>query len=71
MMDLHGILNEDGTQRYCDVHGTHGVLYVCKSYPLEMKKEIESLGDEFRKQCQEGTMKFVTSYAMRINDDGI
>jgi len=62
-MSNHGKPTPSGSGRYCDVHGHHGILYVCDSYPKEIQKEVEDLGHEFRKQCAEGTIKIIHSYA--------
>jgi len=40
--------------RKCHIHGEHGILYVCPDYSIELQKEIEKLGEEFREQCLSG-----------------
>ena len=54
----HGQINKFGNSRRCKEHGMHGFLYVCDKYSIELKKEIEELGERFRKECKEGTIKF-------------
>ena len=43
--------------RKCDVHGWHGPLYVCQSYPKALKKKIRSQGYKFSYLCRTGKIK--------------
>lgn len=42
--------------RKCNVHGEHGILYVCPEYPLQLQKEIIEQGNKFRELCRTGEM---------------
>lgn len=64
----HGDIMDDRSTRKCDVHGTHGLLYVCPEYDLEKQKEVELLGDKFKQDCKNGKVNIVNTYGMRRNN---
>lgn len=46
-MTNHGQVIDEEHIRKCNIHGEHGILYICESYPEDLKKELKKLGDEF------------------------
>lgn len=65
-MRKHGQLTEDGSRRYCDKHGEHGILYSCEYYPDDIQEEIEQLNVKFNEQLLNGTIRLNIDYAMKI-----
>lgn len=55
----HGELTKDGSGRFCKVHGReHGFLFPCEHYNKVVLKEVKMLGDRFRRDCENGTIRF-------------
>jgi hypothetical protein len=61
MLIKHREVLPRGSTRACDKHGGHGFLYVCPEYSESQQNEIRQLGEEFRRQCREGTIKIVVN----------
>lgn len=53
----HFSLSEDGYERYCKHHVSHGNLYPCPFYSKEQLKELHGLAEKFREECQTGIIK--------------
>jgi hypothetical protein len=64
----HGKLNKEGCSRNCDVHGCHGILYVCEEYTEDIQNEIKSLGEKFREDCKKGTINIFNNYDLRTSE---
>jgi hypothetical protein len=50
----HGQMN--GAHRKCNIHGHHGVFYICNSYSRSLKNKLRILGYRFIESCRNGTI---------------
>jgi hypothetical protein len=50
----HGQPTKDGHTRKCDIHGEHGILYICEEYSDEIKEKLHLMRKVFIQQCKDG-----------------
>lgn len=45
--------------RHCDIHGSHGPLYICPTYSRSMKNKLKKMVHNFRNACKKGKVEFI------------